>query len=215
MKYERIAAFASAVAVLSAVVSCSELGGAPPSGSAPAPGVPAGDAVAQLAALPVAAEGKMTGYSRDRFPHWSSRGEGCDTREVVLQQQGRDVVRGEGCKATSGEWTSPYDGVVVTDAGDVDIDHVVPLAEAWRSGAADWTDERREQFANDLDGPQLVAATAKSNRTKGDQDPAKWKPPVQEYWCTYAVNWVQVKSTYGLSVDQAEKDALAGVLKGC
>lgn len=176
---------------------------------------PTGTGSAELSALKIAPEGKMAGYGRDRFPHWSSQGNSCDTREIVLQRQGADVRADKSCKATAGKWTSPYDGVVVTDAGDVDIDHTVPLAEAWRSGADKWTDDERGKFANDLGGIQLLATSAASNRSKGDQDPGKWKPPVQSYWCTYATHWVQVKNTYQLTIDQAEHDALAGMLAAC
>ncbi|CCH28623.1 HNH endonuclease family protein [Actinosynnema sp. NPDC047251] len=176
---------------------------------------PAQDPAPLLAGLAVAAEGKMAGYSRDRFPHWSGQGNSCDTREVVLQRQGADVRSDKDCKATSGTWVSAYDGVTFTDAGKLDIDHTVPLAEAWRSGADKWTDEQRQKFANDLGGVQLVAVSATSNRAKGDQDPAKWKPPVEGYWCVYAANWITVKSTYGLTVDQAEHDALAAMIAIC
>ncbi|XVS65730.1 HNH endonuclease family protein [Actinosynnema sp. CA-299493] len=179
------------------------------------PAAPGDDPAAQLAALTVAPEGKMTGYSRDRFPHWSGQGDGCDTRDVVLQRQGADVRTGDGCKITAGTWTSVYDGKVVTDAGDLDIDHTVALAEAWRSGADKWTDEQREKFANDMGGLQLIAVTAGSNRSKGDQDAAKWKPPVQAYWCTYARAVVSVKTLYALTVDEAERDALGAMLKTC
>ncbi|MFD4676170.1 HNH endonuclease family protein [Lentzea sp. NPDC058450] len=168
-----------------------------------------------LGALKVAPESKMAGYSRDRFPHWASQGNSCDTREIVLQKQGADVKTDKDCRATSGTWTSPYDNVVIKDGGEVDIDHTVPLAEAWRSGADKWTDDERKVFANDLGGIQLLAVTAKTNRSKGDQDPAKWKPPVEAYWCTYAQHWIQVKITYKLTVDQAEHDALATMLKAC
>ncbi|MCX2949625.1 HNH endonuclease family protein [Lentzea sp. NEAU-D7] len=178
----------------------------------PAP-VPTGSA--DLAALKIAPEGKMAGYSRDRFPHWASQGNSCDTREIVLQRQGADVKADKDCKATSGTWNSVYDGVVVKEAGEVDIDHTVPLAEAWRSGADKWTDDERKVFANDLGGIQLIAVTAKSNRSKGDQDPAKWKPPVAAYGCTYARHWISVKITYKLTVDQPEHDALAALLKTC
>ncbi|WP_439663911.1 HNH endonuclease family protein [Lentzea sp. HUAS TT2] len=178
----------------------------------PAP-VPTGSP--DLAALRIAPEGKMAGYSRDRFPHWASQGNSCDTREIVLQKQGVDVKQDKDCKAVSGTWNSAYDGVVIKEAGEVDIDHTVPLAEAWRSGADKWTDDERKAFANDLGGIQLLAVTAKSNRSKGDQDPAKWKPPIAAYGCTYAQHWISVKIAYKLTVDQAEHDALAGLLKTC
>nr|WP_245380166.1 HNH endonuclease family protein [Kibdelosporangium banguiense] len=171
----------------------------------------------ELASLAIAPAGTMSGYSRDRFPHWAGSGTGdsCDTREIVLQRQGTAVARDAKCRATSGKWLSPYDGAEITEATKVDIDHVVPLAEAWRSGAATWTDERRKQFANDLDHPQLIAVTAASNRSKGDQDPATWKPPTKTYWCTYAKNYITVKVAYQLTVDQKEHDALATMLTTC
>nr|BFE54800.1 HNH endonuclease family protein [Saccharothrix mutabilis subsp. capreolus] len=186
---------------------------APP--TTPAPAEPGQDPAAQLAALTVAPEGRMAGYSRDRFPHWSSQGNSCDTREIVLQRQGSDVRSDGECRATSGSWVSVYDGETITDASKLDIDHTVALAEAWRSGADKWTDEQRQKFANDLGGIQLIAVSATSNRAKGDQDPAKWKPPVRGYWCTYALNWISVKTTYKLTVDQAERDALATMISQC
>lgn len=183
--------------------------------SSPSTTGPAPAGSKDLGALKIAPEGKMAGYSRDRFPHWASQGNSCDTREIVLQRQGTDVKTDKDCKSVSGTWNSPYDNVVIKDAGEVDIDHAVPLAEAWRSGADKWTDDERKAFANDLGGIQLIAVTAKSNRGKGDQDPAKWKPPVEAYWCTYAQHWISVKITYKLTADQAEHDALATMLKAC
>ena len=92
-------------------------------------------AQSELNALTVAAEGSMSGYSRDLFPHWTTVG-GCSTRETVLKRDGSGVVVGSGCYPTSGSWFSQYDGVTLGSAGSVDIDHVVALAEAWRSGAS-------------------------------------------------------------------------------
>jgi hypothetical protein len=74
----------------------------------------------------------------------------------------------------------------IGEAVDARIDHVVPLAEAWRSGAAAWNADQRERFANDLVDPQLIAVSASSNRSKGDQDPAEWKPPRRVTWCLYS-----------------------------
>jgi hypothetical protein len=88
------------------------------------------------------------------------------------------------CQPTSGSWFSPYDGATWLDPADVDIDHVVPLAEAWRSGANTWTTSRRQSFANDLTGPQLIAVTDNVNQSKGDQDPSTWQPPRSTYRCT-------------------------------
>jgi hypothetical protein len=169
----------------------------------------------QLAELPIGKWHSMAGYSRDRFKHWITQGNGCDTREVVVERAGGNVRKDASCRATSGKWTSPYDNKRIDRATDLDIDHVVPLADAWRTGADKWTDQRRQQFANDLTAPQLLAVSASSNRAKGDQDPAGWKPADRGFWCQYATNWVIVKHTYQLFVTRAEHDALVQMLATC
>jgi hypothetical protein len=169
----------------------------------------------RLDALTVRPPGTMDGYARERFPHWSDQQDACDTREVVLERDGEDVRTDDACDVVSGTWHSPYDDGVWTDASDVDIDHMVPLAEAWRSGARSWSDERRETFANDLQRPQLWAVTDNVNQSKGDSAPDEWKPERRGYWCTYAQHWVAVKHHYELTVTEEEKTALAGMLDRC
>ncbi|MFF6823070.1 DUF1524 domain-containing protein [Streptomyces longwoodensis] len=187
----------------------------PPTASAALPTpVSAATARTYLASLTVAAENR-TGYSRDLFPHWITVSGTCNTRETVLKRDGSGVVTDSSCAATSGSWYSPYDGATWTAASDLDIDHLVPLAEAWDSGASAWTTSRRQSFANDLTRPQLIAVTDNVNQAKGDQDPASWMPSVSSYRCTYVRAWVQVKYYYGLSVDSAEKSALSGYLNNC
>ncbi|MFB7575925.1 HNH endonuclease family protein [Streptomyces sp. NPDC056165] len=180
------------------------------------PGVPAAkQARTELAGLTVAPHGSMRGYSRAKFPHWAQQGEKCDTREKVLARDGTGVQRDVECRAASGRWVSVYDDKTFTSASDLDIDHMVPLANAWRSGAAGWTQEKRKAFANDLTHPQLLAVSAASNRSKGDQGPDEWQPPSKPYWCTYARAWVSVKATYELSVTAAEKNTLTEMLGTC
>ncbi|MER7131322.1 HNH endonuclease family protein [Streptosporangium saharense] len=171
-----------------------------------------------LGALQVSAPHSMAGYSRAKFPHWMSqsrKGAGCDTREVVLKRDGQGVQQDGDCKAVSGTWRSAYDGKAFTAASQLDIDHVVPLANAWRSGADTWSTQKRRALANDLTQPQLIAVSAASNRSKGDQSPDQWKPPLRTYWCTYARAWVDVKQHYALSVTSAEKTALTEMLDTC
>ncbi|MFE2829384.1 HNH endonuclease family protein [Streptomyces sp. NPDC059271] len=130
--------------------------------------------------LPSAAESRE-GYQRTSFKHWvDADRDGCSTRAKVLIEESRVQPTIEpGCKVTAGQWFSFYDGVTVTAPGGLDIDHMVPLAEAWDSGASAWTPERREAYANDLDADSsLVAVTARTNRSKADQDPADWLPPL-------------------------------------
>ncbi|MDT0347040.1 HNH endonuclease family protein [Streptomyces litchfieldiae] len=179
------------------------------------PGLPTADeAREQLAALTVAEPRPMTGYSRDRFPHWTST-DGCTVRGTVLRRDGEDVTVDDDCQPVSGTWHSAYDGEVFTDPGDIDIDHMVPLANAWRSGADEWTDEEREAFANDLDSPQLLAVGARVNREKGDQSPDQWAPPAEEFACTYARAWTAVKDSYGLTITAGERDTLGTMLDSC
>lgn len=172
------------------------------------------EAERQLEELAVREPGSMRGYSRKRFPHWDRTGANCDVRDSVLQRDGRNV-RLDGCNVVGGEWFSVYDNLTLTDPSEVDIDHVVPLANAWRSGAASWNDEQRGEFANDLTRPQLIAVSRTSNRAKGDQDPSQWKPPNRDYWCQYAEDWIAVKHHWQLSVTSAEKAALSDMLETC
>ncbi|MGG4169311.1 HNH endonuclease family protein [Rossellomorea vietnamensis] len=185
-----------------------------PSALAFPPGTPSkSTAQSQLNALTVKTEGAMTGYSRDKFPHWIGQGNGCDTRQLVLKRDA-DSYNGS-CPVTSGSWYSYYDGVTFTDPSDLDIDHVVPLAEAWRSGASNWTTQKREDFANDLSGPQLITVSASSNRSKGDQDPSTWQPPRTAAACGYSKWWISTKYKWGLSLQSSEKTALQGMLNSC
>ncbi|GAA2109427.1 HNH endonuclease family protein [Kitasatospora saccharophila] len=176
--------------------------------------VSAATARGYLGQLAVKTENR-TGYSRDLFPHWITISGACNTRETVLKRDGSGVVTDSACAATSGTWYSPYDGATWHAASDLDIDHVVPLAEAWDSGASAWTTAQRQAFANDLTRPQLIAVTDSVNQAKGDKDPAEWLPSVTGYRCTYVRAWVQVKYYYNLAVDSAEKTALTNVLNGC
>lgn len=212
----------AAVSVL--VAGCDVvLAPAPPASTAPVPPTapPAPGSVAeQLAALPIAVEDTGAHYDRDEWaPRWAEA-DGCTTREQVLRQQGTGVVVDDECRPVAGEWVSPYDGVRVTDPRELEIDHVVPLAEVARSGPVvngrrvrpgEWPEEQRRAYANDVAG--LLAVTESSNASKSDSDPAKWLPDNDR--CGYVARWVAVKTAYGLSVDQAEHDAIAGVLASC
>ncbi|KAH7345657.1 hypothetical protein B0J17DRAFT_713213 [Rhizoctonia solani] len=154
-------------------------------------------------------------YQRALFPHWVTISGTCNTRETVLKRDGQNVTTDSECRSTSGTWYSVYDGATWTDALDLDIDHIIPLKEAWVSGARNWTTERRRALANDLEHPQLIAVTNNVNRAKGDKDPARWMPPLPSYHCIYIRSWIQVKYFYGLSVDPNEKAALTDHINKC
>ncbi len=187
-----------------------------PNAAAFPPDVPSKSQVqSELNALRVAAEGSMTGYSRDKFPHWHTVSGTCNTREQVLKRDGTNVSVGSDCYPTSGSWYSYYDGVTRTSASQISIDHVVALAEAWRSGASSWTTSRREAFANDITGPQLIAVTTEVNSSKGDSDPSTWKPPRTSAYCGYSKFWIHTKYRWGLSLQSSEKSALQSMLNTC
>jgi hypothetical protein len=214
-RFPRARRQAAAVAVAALAGACLAGVNAQPASATP-PGIPSkATAQSQLNALAVAAQGSTSGYSRDLFPHWITISGSCDTRETVLKRDGTSVVVNSSCAATSGRWYSPYDGATWTAASDVDIDHVVPLAEAWRSGASSWTTSRRQSFANDLTRPQLIAVTDNVNQSKGDQDPSTWQPPLSSYRCTYSKMWITVKYSWGLKLQSSEKSALQSMLNTC
>lgn len=199
-----------------------------PSGTGPstATGAPApptaNEARQQLDALAVAPAGSMAGYSRDLFPHWASDGTvfgwdepdgSCDVRDDALIRDGQGVQIDEDCSFVAGEWIGPYTGQTLTDSSDVDIDHVVPLANAWRSGASGWSTADREVYAND---PEVLLSTEdNANQEKGDKGPEAWKPSNRDYYCEYSRRWIWAKAKYGLFVNPQEKSALREMLSTC
>ena len=158
------------------------------------------------------------GYDRDLFADWyDADRNGCNTRKEVLIAESLEPVQiGARCAITGGRWFSIYDNVETTDSSTFDIDHMVPLSEAWDSGAWNWNADQRKHFANDLDQPFfLIAVTASSNRSKSDRDPAEWMPPNANYHCEYVRIWIEIKRAWDLSVDQAEHNYLAQKLASC
>ncbi|GAA3123583.1 HNH endonuclease family protein [Nonomuraea salmonea] len=181
------------------------------------PGVPTVvEAHTELGAITVAEESHADTYNRRKsFIHWARVEGQCDARELVLIRDGENVETDASCKPVSGRWVSPYDGGEWTDPQDLDIDHMVPLKQAWVSGAWAWTQDKREAFANSLDDSQLWAVTDNVNQSKADKDPARWKPPLEAFYCEYARSWIDVKHDWGLSMQPSEKEALTEMLATC
>jgi len=156
------------------------------------------------------------GYSRDLFEYPISQGGGCTTRDLVLDRDSSTPVQRDqfGCDVIAGDWLSVYDGTVVTDPSEIEVDHVVALKEAWDSGAWAWTPEQRRAFANDLTDPRtLRAVNGSANGDKGASDPANWMPSQQDYWCTYLGDWVAIKVRWGLSMDQSEFGRIRNIVR--
>jgi hypothetical protein len=184
--------------------------------------------VAKLGALSLAPRLHRSDYDRDAFgTSWRDTDHnGCNQRDDVLV---RDAIPGTVRTAEqgscdhdvrAGSWLDPYTGrrIDLTDAKEpaqaqaVQIDHVVPLSEAWSSGAWAWTAERRVDFANELG--ELLAVDGPTNASKGDDDPAAWRPR-KGYQCAYARRWITVKVTWKLEVDASERNALEEMLGYC
>ena len=175
-------------------------------GSAVAAG-PNGAGPVDVSGLRIAPDRHGRDYRREAFgPGWAPAvGPGCDIRDYVLARDLSAVTTRNTCDVTSGTLRDPYSGQAVTGpARQIDIDHVVPLALAHRSGAHAWTDRQREVFANDPDN--LLAVSAQVNRSKSDKGPERWMPQVDA--CAYAHDFVRVVTRYQLTVTADRADAL-------
>ncbi len=194
------------------------------------PGLTPAQARQVLTQLPTAATTPGVGrYRREDYgQRWADvDGNGCNQRDDVLLRDARPgtvrVASQGSCDhdVLAGSWDGPYTGrlLVFDDLKDsaqaqaISIDHLVPLAEAHRSGAGAWPAERRERFANDLDN--LLATDGPTNSDKGDAGPEQWLPPERSAWCAYAVVWVSVKADWELAVDDAERRSLDELLTDC
>jgi hypothetical protein len=158
------------------------------------------------------------GYDRAKFSLWADADhDGCDSRDEVLIAEAvvKPRVRA-GCDLRGGRWSSRYDGLTTRDPSGFDIDHMVPLNEAWQSGAWRWTAATRKAYANDLGyKASLIAVSAHSNRSKSDREPQDWLPELTGYACTYEAQWTAVKWRWHLKVNAAERSFLASRLRSC
>lgn len=148
-------------------------------------------------------------YNRADYQHWIDADKDCqDTRQEVLISESLEKVTldQKGCKVTKGKWYDPYTNKYFFNPNDLDVDHLVPLAEVDRSGGDKWNKKKKMQYANDLTNPQTLIAVGKSaNRSKGDKDPSDWMPPNKDYWCEYIRDWQIVKEKWGLKMDEKER----------
>jgi len=200
------------VALITGVVATLVVGAGPAPEASAAGGTYSAPLVTAINNLPVATEVR-TGYERSKFKHWTDAdGDGCSTRFEVLDVESETSVT---CgNLSGGRWFSYYDRVSWTDPGRIDIDHMVPLAEAWDSGARNWTAGQREAYANDLgDSRSLVGVTDSVNGAKGDQDIAQWLPTYDR--CRYLREFVAVKIRWRLTVNSGERTAMQNLAAGC
>lgn len=158
------------------------------------------------------------GYARELFGYPADLdGDGCDTRSEVLQAESLTPAQVDpyGCTVVAGDWTSVYDGLTVSSPGELEIDHVVALKEAWDSGAWAWSTPALVAYGNDVTDPRaLRAVTTATNRAKGDADPSNWLPPFEGDVCPFIGDWVAIKARWGLSMDQSEFGRIRNLLNG-
>lgn len=189
--------------------------------------LPAGAAAAvaqaksALPGMPVKGRAPLTGYQREQFMvGWADAdGDGCSTRDDVLLRDLRQPVLKDSCSVAAGALLDPYSGSSIEfragpgSSDEVQIDHVVALANAWQTGAQTWTAAQRAEFANDARG--LLAVDGGQNQRKGAGDAATWLPPNKGFRCQYVAMQVLIKQRWGLWLTPPEKAAVEGVLQRC
>lgn len=159
-------------------------------------------------------------YDRGEWSHWVDEDGDCqDARQEALIAESETPVtytNEDRCRVASGSWDGPFTGERFTDPGSLDVDHMVPLANAHRSGGWAWSEDKKREYANDLtyEG-HLIAVEASANRAKGSKGPEGWKPPERGYWCQYAVDWIAIKNAWGLTATESEAAALGQMLDTC
>ncbi len=151
-------------------------------------------------------------FDRDTYNHWIDADGDCQTtrHEVLIRDSEIGVTfrDSSNCEVRSGTWTDPFTGDTFTNASDIDIDHMVPLLNAHMSGGWNWTEERREEYANFMDDPgHLLAVLDSENQSKGDKGPDEYLPPNEDFHCEYVENWIRIKRDWGLrmTVNEAEE----------
>lgn len=178
-----------------------------------------GGAAELLTTIKIKGRAPKTGYERTQFGNGWAETDGCDTRNIILHRDLKNAAVGDGCKVLSGVLQDPYTGKTIDfrrgsdSSGDIQIDHVVALSDAWQKGAQQLTKETREQLANDP--LELLAVDGPANQQKGDGDAATWLPSNKAFRCQYVARQIAVKAKYDLWMTQAEYDVINHVLDTC
>jgi hypothetical protein len=173
----------------------------------------------QIAVVGAVVSGVIYHYSRASYKHWIDADKDCqNTRQEVLISENlkKTTLDKKGCEVVKGRWHDPYTDKYFINPKDLDIDHFVPLGEVDKSGGREWSQDKKMEYANDLDNPEVLVAVDKSaNRAKGDKDPSDWLPPNKKYRCKYIKIWQKIKKHWALKMDEKEKAFLDAKNKEC
>lgn len=171
--------------------------------------------IERLRPLVAAPDPNAPDYDRDHFAGWlDADGDCVNTRHEILQEEAAGFsMNAEGCAVASGEWFDPYTDRTYTNPRDLDVDHVVALADAWVSGAWRWADEVLDRFSNDLGNLNAIAAG--ENRSKSAKGPAQYSPSAPGARCDYLVQYATVKIRWELSITPQDFDVVSAGLRAC
>jgi hypothetical protein len=155
-------------------------------------------------------------YVRKEWKHWSDRDKNClNTKEEILKARSKSFVltSKKGCRIKSGSWDDYYYPETINDMKQIDVDHLIPLKHAYDTGGANWSPEKKEQFANDPEN--LVITNKKYNREKGAKGIDQWLPVNKAYACKYVRDWIKVKKKYGLNLLKDELGTIHQIKVNC
>ena len=155
-------------------------------------------------------------YDRDDWGGWIDEdGDGLNTRHEVLAEESliKPIVSNN--KVVSGKWFDKYTGKYFTNPSDLDIDHLVPLKNAYISGASNWSKKKKNRYYNYLKyDNHLIAVSKSANRNKSDKSPVEWLPPNKDYQCEYVREWFKIKTAWGLTIEEGFDEVSNRVCKG-
>lgn len=158
----------------------------------------------------------VTRYNRDDWGDWIDEDkDGLNTRHEVLARESLIKPLISNNRVISGKWYDKFTGKYFTNARDLDIDHLVPLKNAYESGASNWSKEKKNEYYNYMKNENhLIAVSKGANRSKGDKSPVEWLPPNKEYQCEYIREWYKIKTDWGLTIEEGFDEVSNKVCRG-